>query len=250
MGRQISVSEAAERLGVTSHRVRQRIKDGSLPAERVGNRWGIDEADLLPLLDGAKVGRPLSERSAWAILDYADSAPQAIAALARLAPSERQRAQERWRLITTHASDTDNGAGSARLLREMLANRAERQVLRANTRDLPDLRTDARLVLSGLNDPRAGIAAGDVVEGYVTRADLGHLVRDYLLIRAVGQSSRQQANVVLHASIRSVTQPAPLLLIAADLADYRTPREESRVAEIINDLTATERMWHDLGPDQ
>ena len=61
MGRQISVSEAAERLGVTSHRVRQRIKDGSLPAERVGNRWGIDEADLLPLLDGAKVGRPLSE---------------------------------------------------------------------------------------------------------------------------------------------------------------------------------------------
>jgi excisionase family DNA binding protein len=250
MGRQISVSEAAARLGVTPHRVRQRIADGSMPAERVGNRWGIDEADLLPLLDGGKVGRPLSERSAWAILDYADSSPQALAALALLAPSERRRTEERWRFITAHAWDTDTIADVARLLREMLAKRAERQVFRANTLDLPDLRADARLVLSGLNDPRAEIAAGDIVEGYVTHADLEHLIRDYLLTPAVGESSRQQANVVLHASVRSVPRPAPLLLVAADLADHRTPREESRAIEILNDLTATEQIWHDLGTDQ
>lgn len=249
MGRQISVSEAAERLGVTPHRVRQRIEDGSLPAERVGNRWGIDEADLLPLLDGGKVGRPLSERSAWAILDYPDSSPQALAALTRLAPSERQRTEERWRLLTTHVWRTDNIAGVARLLREMLANRAERQVFRANARDLPDLRADSRLVLSGLSDPRAEIAAGDIVEGYVTHADLEHLIRDYLLTPAVGQSNRQRANVVLHASTRSVSRPATPLLIAADLADHRTPREESRAVEIINDLTTTDQMWHDLGTE-
>lgn len=230
--------------------MRQRIEDGSLPAQRVGNRWGIDEADLLPLADGGKVGRPLSERSAWAILDYADSSPQARAALALLAPSERRRTEERWRLMTAQAGDADAIVGVARLLREMLANRAERQVFRANTRDLPDLRADVRLVLSGLNDPRAEIAAGDIVEGYVTQADLGHLIRDYLLTPAVGQSSRQQANVVLHASIRSVPRPSPLLLIAADLADHRTPREESRAVEILNDLTATEQMWHDVGTDQ
>lgn len=249
MGRQISVSEAAERLGVTSHRVRQRIEDGSLPAQRVGNRWGIDETDLLPLLIGPKAGRPLSERSAWAILDYIDSSTQAMAALALLAPSERQRAEERWGLLATHARDTDAIADVARQLREMLVNRAERHAFRANTRDLPDLRAETRLVLSGLNDPRAEIAAGDVVEGYVTPVDLRHLIRDYLLTPAVGQSSSQQANVVLHASIRSVPRPAPLLLIAADLADHRTPREESRAVEILNDLTATEQMWHDQGTD-
>lgn len=250
MGRQISVSEAAERLGVTPHRVRQRIEDGSLPAQRVGNRWGIDEADLLPLLDGSRVGRPLSERSAWAILDYAGSPPQALGALALLAPSERRRTAERWSSMTAHAGDPGAMAGVVRQLRQMLANRAERQVFRASTRDLPDLRADARLVLSGLSDPRAEIAAGDIVEGYVSRADLGHIIRDYLLTEALGEASRQQANVVLHASIRPVPRPAPLLLIAADLADHRTPREESRAVEILNDLTATEQVSHDLGPDQ
>lgn len=134
MGRQISVSETADRLGVTPHRVRQRIEDGSLLAERVGNRWSIDEADLLPLLDGPKVGRPLSERSAGALLDYADSSPQAQAALNLLAPSERRRTRERWRSITDHARDSDDVADVA-----------------------------------------------DVAEGYVTRADLKQLIRDYLL---------------------------------------------------------------------
>lgn len=249
MGRQISVSEAAERLGVTPHRVRQRIGDGSLLAERVGHRWGIDEADLLPLLDGGKLGRPFSERSAWAILDFADLSPQAQAAFALLAPSERRRTRERWRVIADSASDSGNVAEVVRLLSRMLANRAERHVFRVNARDLPDLRGDTRLVLSGLNDPRAEIAAGDVAEGYVTRADLAQLIRDYLLTSAVGQSSRQDANVILHASSRSVPRPAPLLLIAADLAEHRTPREEFRAVEILHHLTATEQLRHDLETD-
>ena len=248
MGRWISVSEAAERLGVTSHRVRQRIQDGSLPAERVGNRWSIDEADLLPFLDGVTVGRPLSGRSAWAILDHADPSPREPAPLTPLAPSERRRAEERWRLLTAHASNADSIAGVARLLRDMLANRAERHVFRANARDFADLRADTRLSLAGLNDPRAEIAAGDVVEGYVTRPDLEHLIRDYLLTPAVDQSSRQQANVVLHASMRAVPRPAPLLMIAADLADHRTPREESRAVEILRDLAESRQTRHDVRP--
>jgi excisionase family DNA binding protein len=250
MGRQISVSEAAERLGVTPHRVRQRIEDGSLPAERVGNRWDIDEADLLPLLEGGKVGRPLSARSAWAVIDCADSSPEAVDSFARLAPPERQRAAARWRLLSADAWDTDAITKAARLLREMLANRAGRQAFIVNARDLADLRDDTRLVLSGLNDPRAEIAAGDIVEGYVTHADLADVIHDYLLKPTVGQSIRQQANAVLHVSNRSVPRPPPLLLVAADLADHRTPREESRAVNLLNDMTATEQMWHDLGTDQ
>jgi excisionase family DNA binding protein len=250
MGRQISVSEAAERLGVTPHRVRQRIQNGSLPAERVGHRWGIDEADLLPLLEKGRAGRPLSERSAWALVDHADPSPAARAALSLLAPSERQRTEERWSSITSHVQGTDDVAGFARLLREMLSGRAERQVLRANNRDLPDLRADTRLALSGVSDPRAGIAAGDIVEGYVARGHLEQVVRDYLLAPAVGRSQRQRANVVLHSSSRTVDPPPPLLLVAADLADHRTPREESRAAEILDELTAADRVRHETGGDR
>lgn len=237
MGRQVSVSQAAERLGVTPHRVRQRIEGGSLPAERVGHRWSIDEADLLPLLGDAKVGRPLSERSAWAILDLADGSTPALTAFLRLTLTERQRARERWRLLAACTKDLAITTGVAQMLREMLLNRADRQVFRANARDVADLRADPRLVPSGLSDPRAEIAAGDIVEGYVLRGDAERFARDYLLTRAIGQSHRQEANVVLHVSARPITRPVPELLIAADLADHRTPREESRALEIVQDLT-------------
>lgn len=236
MGRQVSVAEAAERLGVTPHRVRQRIEDGSLPAERVGNRWSLDESDLLPLLEGRRVGRPLSDRSAWAILDLADSSSQAMEALGRLAASERRRAQQRLSALLTRARDTDDVSDVARVLREMLTNRAARHVLRANDRDLPDLRADDRLILSGLSDQHAEIAGGDVVEGYVSHADATKLGRDYLLTPAIDRASRQRANVILHYTDRSVPSPAPLLLVAADLADHRSPREESRAVEILNSL--------------
>lgn len=242
MGRQVSVSQAAERLGVTPHRVRQRIEGGSLLAERVGYRWSIDEADLLPLLGAAKVGRPLSERSAWAILDLADASPPALTAFARLALSERQRARERWRLLAACTKDVSRNTDAAQVLREVLLNRAERQLFRASTRDLPDLRADPRLVPSGLSDSRAEIAAGDIVEGYVMRGDAERFARDYLLARAIGQSHRQEVNVVLHVSARPTTRPVPKLLIAADLADHRTPREESRALEILQDLTRNHAM--------
>lgn len=55
----LSVSQSAERLGVTSSRVRAMIKDGRLPAVKCGKGWIIQEEDVLDrLLSKPRAGRP------------------------------------------------------------------------------------------------------------------------------------------------------------------------------------------------
>ena len=56
----VSVAEAAEMLGVHPQRIHQRIRDRSLPAEKVGSQWAIQANDLRRLRHNARPGRPLS----------------------------------------------------------------------------------------------------------------------------------------------------------------------------------------------
>lgn len=53
----ISTSEAAERLGVHITRVQVLIREGRLPAQKIGRTYVIDEDDLR-LVEDRKVGRP------------------------------------------------------------------------------------------------------------------------------------------------------------------------------------------------
>jgi excisionase family DNA binding protein len=53
----ISTSEAAERLGVHITRVQVLIREGRLPAQKIGGTYVIDEADL-KLVANRKPGRP------------------------------------------------------------------------------------------------------------------------------------------------------------------------------------------------
>jgi excisionase family DNA binding protein len=55
--RLISTSEAAEKLGVHITRVQVLIREGRLPAQRVGRTYVIDEDDLKHVED-RPVGRP------------------------------------------------------------------------------------------------------------------------------------------------------------------------------------------------
>jgi excisionase family DNA binding protein len=57
----ISAAEAAERLNVTSSRVRKMIASGRLKATKVGIMWLIDPKDLAAVKD-RKVGRPRKAR--------------------------------------------------------------------------------------------------------------------------------------------------------------------------------------------
>ena len=53
----ISTSEAAEKLGVHITRVQVLIREGRLPAQRIGRNYVVDEADL-KLVGNRQPGRP------------------------------------------------------------------------------------------------------------------------------------------------------------------------------------------------
>lgn len=65
-----TVQEAADALGVTRIRVQHMISDGSLVAERVGNRWIIPRHEVFRSQRIPRTGgRPYSSARAWHIID-------------------------------------------------------------------------------------------------------------------------------------------------------------------------------------
>jgi excisionase family DNA binding protein len=59
----IGTKEASERLGVSQQRVQALIKNGQLPAEKVGRDWLIKEDDLQKVSE-RKPGRPPKNKDA------------------------------------------------------------------------------------------------------------------------------------------------------------------------------------------
>ena len=70
----------------------------------------------------------------------------------------------------------------------------------------------------------------NIVEGYVLRSNLDLIEAENFMVPS-DSSSAQPPNVFLHV----VDAPLPIsgLLIAADLADHRGPREDAQVPEIV-----------------
>jgi hypothetical protein len=248
----VGVAEAARRLGVRAARVHQRIMDGSLPAQRIGSQWVVDEVDVLALVERRQqAGRPLSPRSAWALIIAADvaqgGAPEGGASegagwFAGLAAAERSRARRRLEdLLGLAGNERADGLSDqevdvlAARLRAVLRNRAVRRVYRASAGDLDDLRWDARLVPAGVSRPDSQIAAADLVEGYVDVRQLDDVVEVFLLDAVVRD---REANVVLHVVAPDVgvdwrSAAGSQLAMAADLAEHRRPREQAAAADLV-----------------
>lgn len=275
----MSVSEASRRLGVGVQRVHQRIADGSLPAQRVGSQWVIEE-QAVSGLDRRGAGRPLSPASVWAVLVMAAAAhatgteadkngpaqmgPAQIGgaecgqtlsdAIRALTPTARFRARARLRDLAARArtAELDGAAaegavaGLAAVLRLMFRRRADRMVYRVAPADLADLRADGRVDLAGVSLPESGLASADLVEGYVADDELPDLVSEFLLVFVSPSSpsssgSAREGNVVLHVRdsgrvprevVRAVLDGGGLLL-AADLVEHRSPREQLKAAQVM-----------------
>ena len=58
----LSVSEAAEKLGISRWRINQLINEERLPAQKVGRAYVIKESDL-KLVEDRKPGRPPKNKS-------------------------------------------------------------------------------------------------------------------------------------------------------------------------------------------
>jgi excisionase family DNA binding protein len=227
----VSVAEAAKSLGVGVSRVHQRIADGSLRAERIGSQWVVDELSLLRVAEHKKPGRPLSARSAWAIIALAEVDDESLQALA---PAELARARSRLvsllRLAGNPPKREEDVRKAASALRSLLRNRARRQMCRAADADLPALGRDRRWQsITGSAD--SGIASPHL-DGYIWAEDLKLLIEEFLLMPA-----DNDANVVVHVLPKGQkTYPGSKLLLAADLAEQRGPREELRAAELLHEV--------------
>jgi len=66
MGKLLSTTQAAERLGLSVPRIQTFIWEGRLPAVKVGRSYAIDEDDL-KLVEGRKTGRPPQEHPEKAV---------------------------------------------------------------------------------------------------------------------------------------------------------------------------------------
>lgn len=227
----LSVAEAARQLGVGVSRIHQRIADGSLRAERIGSQWAVDELSLLRVSERTGAGRPLSARSAWAIVALAEGDEDALAGLA---PVERARARARLEGLLALAATPPLGQadvrGIASVLRSRFRNRAARELRTAAVADLPGLREDSRWA-SIVSPAESGIAASDV-DGYLVAEHVQPLSQDFLLMPA-----ESEANVVIHVLPGGQkAYPGSKLVLAVDLAEQRGPREELRAAELLREV--------------
>jgi len=211
----LSVKEYAARQDISVARVHQLIREGKVQAEKIGSNWVIDESELRRQ---PPLSRPLSPANSWSF----------IALLSGIEP-EHMEAKARWLLDRKCAALAEDNA-PAPLLASWLRKRAPVLALHANDSDLADLRSDKRIVLSGISDDRAGLSSEHEVEGYVAPELAQQLISEYLLVEA------KNANVWLHlARVHADADGrAPLGLVLADLADHTGPRESQRVKELLS----------------
>lgn len=232
----VSVAEAAEMLGVHPQRIHQRIRDRSLPAEKVGSQWAIQANDLRRLRHNARPGRPLSSKSAWDLLAVAADSQLDAA----LSASARSRARSRLRSLLILASTAELEDAAAHLA-GALRNRASRALFVASPRDLSDLRADRRFHLSGISLPESNMSVDDVAEGYLASDDLDAIIDDYLLSPA----HPAKANVIVHVVPSEAKHPVPAhiadlacspLALAADLAEHDGVREKGEALRNLDSL--------------
>jgi excisionase family DNA binding protein len=235
----MSVPEAAAELGVSVARIRQRIDEGSLVAEKVGGRWLVDLASS-GSAERPQRGRPVHPESVWYSLlelqrvahvelpkidlpkidllsqDLVDEAK-------KISSASRHRAVAR---LSAAIAREDHDA-----ILSWLRNRGERRVYKAAMADLPSLRDDDRLLPSGLSHPDSGMSDPRVAEGYIAAGDINAVAADHWLERP---SIDDSPNVFVHI-VPALPSRIGVLLLAADLAEHEGPRERRRAHELLNE---------------
>jgi len=209
-----SISEYAKKLGVSRGAAYKRVRSGNIGAFRAGAQWVVPEAAIA-------APKPVSRSMA------PENAIRLLAALSGCRvdiddPVVRRRIAEKVEQIGEDGFDMQR-------LWSWVRARSPRLELSASPADVADLLEDSRLVPSGIADPRAGISASGVAEGYVSAVAVDDLIRDYLLVES------ERPNVWLHvADIPSdASGRVPLGFVIADLLDHGGPRERSQAANLL-----------------
>lgn len=139
---EISVREAADRLGLDESRVRRLLRSGQLAGRAVGGRWLVRDDDVSRLRQQANPsGRPMAPARAWALLRMLDSGdlrdpraaallpPSALSQVRSLARSGELVAagQDRWRSMLRARADVYVCAGHPAAVRRAVEHPAGRR---------------------------------------------------------------------------------------------------------------------------
>jgi excisionase family DNA binding protein len=227
---ELSVSEAADRLGVTQARVRSLLASGRLVGRRAGSLWLVDSdavAQRVETVATAK-GRPFSTRIAWtaaALLDGQETT--------WLSTSERSRLRTRLR------------QQDAQTYRWWMQARASTTRYRIADTDIAELFTTPGVVLGGISAAShygLGLGHGNEAEIYTDAAD--RLVDEFFLVASA------RGNLVLHSDItgwhHKTAHPAdgvsvaPRLVVAADLLDSDDTRSRSAGERLLKQVLHSE----------
>lgn len=235
----LSAAEAAGELGVGERQVRRLVRDGQLPAERLGDVWLVSAAAVRDRARAIPVaGRPLSAPMAWAVLmvvDAALSAPEESnefdleRAVAEIAD---RRVRHRLRSLLAAAPAPDRWA-------QWLARRASRRRAWVHPGVLDRLVADVRLRPGGRFAAAAhgaGIAAGPPRRFYVDDNDVDAVLADYQArLDAQGEIELMVIPRDVPAALRPVAgEPVPLAVALADLLESADAREHHVATELLN----------------
>lgn len=215
---EISVAEASERMGLSTATVRRLAESGELSARKVAGTWLVADSDVVSLGHlRRRPGRPLSARSAWAVLDMLEGRLPAGLSRSELGRA-RQRARDAGELVPGEL------AARAKLLRLKGPPGADRRVLE-----------DRRVVRSGTSAARTsgfGTLAAGTVEGYVRPSDIDALIGSYRLQPAPADAATALLRVPVRRWPFTDAEEAPVAVSAVDLldaVDARSVREARRV---------------------
>ncbi|PZE76569.1 hypothetical protein DEI82_05230 [Curtobacterium sp. MCBD17_019] len=212
---EVSIADYAHQYGFSEQIVRKAARQGVLPARKASGVWLIDDGEQLR----PQRSRPLAQRMAAALLSMIDGSDALRVALR---PTERHRLDARLHALRhdEHAADVFITWFRPRVLQRPL-------MLFVQPADMADLRSDDRLVLGGVSDPRAEISAPDFLEAHVAEQDMDSLRREFLLRESVAP------NVALHVEADCPPATLPLSTLLLDLATDGGPRERARLAQLL-----------------
>ena len=220
----MGVADAADRLGVSSRRVRQMLADGTLPGQRVGRTWVIEERSLRTVAsDRRGAHRPWNPSSAWAVLGLADGAEIVCTTL------ERSRAQRRL-------------AGGLGEIRGRLESRAQKRRYYVHPSAIARIaaRTGiVRTAASASREHHLGLVGGTDLEAYIRRSDLQQLIDD-----EPAEERTDLWNLLLRVVEDHVwpfppgAEFAPRAVVAVDALESEDERVKRAGAELLGQLDA------------
>ena len=218
----VSVSDAAKRLGISARRVRALAANGRVPAQKIANRWFVEEDRLSERgrRAGAR-GRPFSAEHSLGLL-YLASGDNAGWL------SE----YEKWRLRRYALPRLQS-------LLPRLRGRANVHSVHAPESLVKRLASDANFVRSGVSaaeQHRADISGRTVLDGYYSERDFKKLAYRY----ALQQAPEAAANLIVRGieddNVLSGRRYMPIGVVAADLADSVDARSRRAGLQLLRRL--------------